>query len=364
MADKINLLLLFGGQSAEHEVSVISARSVVDAIDRDRYELTLVGITRGGRWRLRDEQGAAFSSGSVAENEGLAVYLDYTGGGILRSSVDRDFERRIDVVFPLLHGPRGEDGTVQGLMDLAGVAYVGAGVVGSSVSMDKEMMRRAFAAEGLPQTDWRVVNDSSWRSHRQDHLDRFVSELGFPLFVKPCSLGSSVGVSKVDSVESLAEAVDFALRFDYKAMVERSVEQAQEVECAVLGNDDPQASPLGEIIPGAEFYNYETKYIDDKSQLVIPARLDAETSAQVRELAVAAFQAVEAFGLARVDFLVRAGESRVLVNEINTMPGFTPISMYPKLWLEAGMGYGALIDRLVDLALERHAGVANRSIDR
>ncbi len=365
MADKIKLLLLFGGQSAEHEVSVTSARSVVAAIDPARYEPTLVGISRSGRWRFLRDPSPVFDAGRVDDDAGeLSVFLDYSGDGHLRSLDDPAFHRPLDVVFPLLHGPRGEDGTVQGLMELAGVAYVGAGVVGSAVAMDKELMRRAFAAEGITQTQWRVVDASRFRADREGCVKRFVDELSLPLFVKPCNLGSSVGVSKVTTAAALADAIDFALRFDYKAMVERSVEGAQEVECAVLGNEAPVASPLGEIIPGDEFYSYETKYIDDKSSLVIPARLDDDIAAEVRELAVASFRAVECFGLARVDFLVRADAPRVLVNEINTMPGFTPISMYPKLWLETGMSYGDLIDRLVDLALARHARGASLSTMR
>lgn len=365
MADKIKLLLLFGGQSAEHEVSVTSARSVVEAIDSTRYEPTLVGISRSGRWRLFRDPAPAFEAGRVDDDAGdLSVFLDYSGAGHLRSTDDPAFDRPLDVAFPLLHGPRGEDGTVQGLLELAGMAYVGSGVVGSAVAMDKEMMRRAFAAEGIPQTEWRVVDESRFKAERERTVERFVDELGVPMFVKPCNLGSSVGVSKVTRAADLAAAIDFALRFDYKAMVERSVEEAQEVECAVLGNTAPIASPLGEIIPGDEFYSYETKYIDDKSALVIPARVDDDVAAEVRELAVAAFRAVESFGLARVDFLVRRDAPRVLVNEINTMPGFTPISMYPKLWREAGMAYAALIDRLVELALERHARGASLSTVR
>lgn len=358
MADKIHLLLLFGGQSCEHEVSVISARSVYDAIDSARYAVTLVGISKRGRWWLRDDAAAAFAGGQVADDEGTAVYLDYCGGGHLKSPADAALDIPVDVVFPLLHGPRGEDGTVQGLLELAGVAYVGSGVVGSAVAMDKELMRRVFAAAGLPQTDWLTITGNDWSSRADALVEEVVATLGLPVFVKPCNLGSSVGVSKASSVAALTEAVNFALRFDYKAMVERSVEDAQEVECAVLGNAEPESSPLGEIIPGAEFYNYETKYIDDKSQLVVPARLDDDTTAQVREQAIGAFRAVEAFGLARVDFLVPRDGSGALVNEINTMPGFTPISMYPRLWREAGLAYGALVDRLVELALARQAQTA------
>lgn len=361
MSEKLKLLLLFGGQSCEHEVSVTSARSMIGAIDPDRYEPTMVGIAASGRWRYLEDPSVVFHAGRVGDDDGMPVFLDYCDHGVLRSHIDTGFVRRFDVAFPLLHGPRGEDGTVQGLFELAGMAYVGSGVVGSAVAMDKQMMRRAFAAEGLAQTEWVTVTGSAWRDARRQWVERCTSVLGFPVFVKPCNLGSSVGVRKAHDAVELADAIDFALRFDYKAMVERSVEQAREIECAVLGNSDPRSSPLGEIIPGAEFYNYETKYLDDKSRLLIPAPLDDETTSVIREIAVRAFQAVEAFGLARVDFLVRDVEPRVVINEINTMPGFTPISMYPKLWQQAGMSYAGLIDHLIELAMERHAECASLS---
>ncbi len=354
MSDKIHLLLLFGGQSCEHEVSVTSARSMLEAIDRDRYRLTLVGISKHGRWRLLDDPANAFSRGSVADSDGAAVWLDYTDGGVLRGVDDPALARAVDVVFPVLHGPNGEDGSLQGLLELARVAYVGSGVVGSAVGMDKELMRRAFQACGLEQTAWTCVRASAWRAGTAGELDHCEQSLGYPMFVKPCSLGSSVGISNVRDRQQLERGIDVALRYDYKAMVEASVEPAREIECAVLGNEDPQASPLGEIVPGAEFYNYETKYVDNKTRLEIPADLDAGLSERVRAVALEAFRAVEAFGLARVDFLVRPEASQILVNEINTIPGFTPISMYPKLWREAGIDYPELIDRLIALAQERH----------
>ncbi len=362
--EKVRLLLLFGGRSCEHEVSVTSAKSVLAAVDRARYDLALVGIGKSGRWMLCDDPTAVFAAGFVGDDAGLPVTLDYSDGGRLVSLADPDFARDVDVVFPLLHGPHGEDGTVQGLLELAGVAYVGSPVAGSAVSMDKELMRRVFAAEGLTQTAWRTVSGSAWRADRDGLATRVVEELGLPLFVKPCNMGSSVGVSKVHSVAELGDAVDSALRYDLKAMVEASVEGAREIECAVLGNDHPEASPLGEIVPGAEFYNYETKYIDDKSQLIVPAPLEEPVAAEVRAMSVAAFRAVGALGLARVDFLVHREAPRVLVNEINTMPGFTPISMYPKLWQHAGISYGALIDRLVDLARARRTEVAGLATSR
>ncbi|GJL80644.1 MAG: D-alanine--D-alanine ligase A [marine bacterium B5-7] len=365
MSNKLSLVLLFGGQSCEHEVSVTSARSMLAAIDDDRYDLTLVGITRSGRWVLPEDLDRVLAERQVVESDGAPVYLDYCGDGHLKSPTDATLDLRVDVVFPVLHGPNGEDGTIQGLLDLAGIAYVGSGVVGSAVSMDKEMMRRAFAAEGLEQTAWLSIRGASWRGNRSGEIERCVSALDFPMFVKPCNLGSSVGISKAHNPDALADAIDFALGFDYKVMVEQSVENALEIECAVLGNDSAEASPLGEIIPGAEFYNYETKYIDDKSQLVIPANIDDDLADAIRQVALRAFYAVEAAGLSRVDFLIKPQQAsvRIIINEINTIPGFTPISMYPKLWQEAGISYAELIDRLVELAIARHEELANRTND-
>ena len=352
MSKKLQLLLLFGGQSFEHEVSVTSAKSMLGALDVDRYEITIVGITKKGEWVLIEDPQAVFDQGVVQLTDGDAVLLDYCGSRQLISKSSDSLNCKIDVVFPLLHGPNGEDGSLQGLFELAGLAYVGSGIVGSAVGMDKELMRRAFAACGLAQTDWRVIRYSEWDANQSFEAQQCVEELGFPMFVKPCSLGSSVGINKVNSVDELCDAITTALGFDYKCMVESSVENGREIECAVLGNEKPMSSCLGEIIPGADFYTYETKYVDDKSQLVIPADVEKDTYSDIQKKAVIAFRAVEAFGISRVDFLVTA-DNEVLINEINTMPGFTPISMYPKLWQHSGLSYSQLIDRLIDLALER-----------
>ena len=262
---------------------------------------------------------------------------------------DSEFE----VVFPLLHGPYGEDGTVQGLLELAGLAYVGAGVAASAVGMDKALARAIFAASGLPQTQYSVIARSDWRRAQVPVLERLEGEHDYPLFVKPANLGSSVGISKVHDRQGLQAGLELASQYDTKLIVERSVENARELECAVLGNEYPKASGVGEIIPGAEFYDYTTKYIDNRSELVIPAVLERSESEAIQELAIRTFKAIDCSGLARVDFFMRPDGS-VLVNEINTMPGFTPISMYPKLWAAAGIDYGDLIDRLIQLGLERH----------
>ena len=261
----------------------------------------------------------------------------------------------LDVVFPLLHGPFGEDGTVQGLLELAGLPYVGAGVVGSATAMDKAMMKRAFRAEGLPVMDYLVVRRSDWRRDPGQVQAEAEARLGYPMFVKPANLGSSVGVHRIDDAGSFPRLVEDAAAYDTKVLVEAAALDCHEVECAVLGNDDPQASVVGEIVPSREFYDYDAKYVDDASELIIPAPLPPETSGRVRELSVAAFRAVEARGLSRVDFFVeRGGGRRVFVNEVNTMPGFTPISMYPKLWEASGIPYPELIDRLIRLAIEEH----------
>jgi D-alanine-D-alanine ligase len=262
-------------------------------------------------------------------------------------------DSEFDVVFPLLHGPYGEDGTVQGLLELAGLAYVGAGVAASAVGMDKALARAIFAASGLPQTQYSVIARSDWRRAQVPVLERLEGEHDYPLFVKPANLGSSVGISKVHDRQELQAGLELASQYDTKLIVERSVENARELECAVLGNEYPKASGVGEIIPGAEFYDYTTKYIDDQSELVIPAELEKSESEAIQELAIRTFKAIDCSGLARVDFFMRPDGS-VLVNEINTMPGFTPISMYPKLWAAAGVAYGDLVDRLIQFGLERH----------
>ena len=259
------------------------------------------------------------------------------------------------MVFPVLHGPYGEDGTVQGLLELTGLPYVGAGVLGSAVGMDKVVMKALFRAAGLPVADSVDFRRREWRADAATIAVRVAAEIGYPCFVKPANLGSSVGISKVHRPQDLAAAVDLAAEYDLKILVERSVEDAHEIECSVLGNHDPQASVIGEVIPSREFYSYEAKYVDDASDLIIPAELPEDVSNQVREMAVTAFRAVDCAGLARVDFLVTRGSQEIFLSEINTLPGFTKISMYPKLWEASGLSYPELLDRLIQLALERHA---------
>ena len=351
---RTRVLLLFGGRSAEHEVSVVSARSVYAAIDRERYDVVLAGIDQQGRWYFGGKNNESLlSTTTVVPDKQVPARLSTAGTSLVSEDGDDLPDSEFDVVFPLLHGPYGEDGTVQGLLELAGLAYVGAGVAASAVGMDKALARAIFAASGLPQTQYSVIARSDWRRAQVPVLERLEGEYDYPLFVKPANLGSSVGISKVHDRQELQAGLELASQYDTKLIVERSVENARELECAVLGNEYPKASGVGEIIPGAEFYDYTTKYIDDQSELVIPAELEKSESEAIQELAIRTFKAIDCSGLARVDFFMRPDGS-VLVNEINTMPGFTPISMYPKLWAAAGVAYGDLIDRLIQFGLERH----------
>ena len=360
---KTRVLLVFGGQSAEHEVSVVSARSVYRAIDTDRYEVVLAGVSRTGQWVLEDGEASLLEQNEVSNANGLPVQLGAGQRDLVALDGTSVGTGSFDVVFPMLHGPRGEDGCVQGLLELADAAYVGAGVAASAVGMDKELARAVFAHAGLRQTEYLVVRRSAWNADRPGTLTGIESKLRYPLFVKPVNLGSSIGISKVHDTQSLESAIDLAAGYDVKMMVETSVENARELECAVLGNDNPKASVIGEIIPGAEFYDYTTKYIDDRSQLIVPAELPESISAEIQRMSVDAFRAIDCAGLGRVDFLL-APSGDIFLNEINTMPGFTPISMYPRLWQASGIPYPELIDELIQLALDRHRESRKVSVNR
>ena len=368
MTDKIRVGILFGGRSAEHEVSVRSARSVLEAIDRDKYDVTMIGIDRGGRWLAAGDAARVLEAGKVEGDDLLPAVLGYAGereltvqNGAGPGSVS---SQPLDVIFPILHGPYGEDGTVQGLLELADVAYVGSGVLGSAVGMDKDMMKRVFGAAGFPQVAHTAVLRRRWLEEREAVQREIERDFDYPVFVKPANMGSSVGVTKAHDRTELARGMDTAARFDRKIIVEEAALECREVECSVLGNDDPEVSVVGEIVPASEFYDYEAKYIDDKSELLIPARISDETSEAVRDMAREAFLAVEASGLARMDFFVGVETEEILLNEINTLPGFTPISMYPKLWDASGVSYRELIDRLIQLAMERHGEHQQTSTDR
>ncbi len=356
---RTRVVILFGGRSAEHEISCISARSVIDALDPERYEVVPIGVTKEGRWELLPDGPPALPAShdgplpEVTQATGPEVALDQEPGA--RALVGQDGSRTtIDVVFPVMHGPFGEDGSIQGFLEMAGVPYVGAGVLGSAVGMDKAVQKVLFAAAGIPVVEHEVVHEPDWRDDPAGVEER-AGHLGYPRFAKPAGLGSSVGITKVHGPDELRSAIEEAFRFGRKVLLERAVEGAREIECAVLGNDDPIASVAGEIVPtGHEFYSYEAKYLDEHgSELLIPAPIPTEILEEVQRAAVAAFRAIDGAGMARVDFFLAPGD-RLFVNEVNTIPGFTSISMYPKLWEASGLSYPELVDRLIELAIERY----------
>jgi D-alanine-D-alanine ligase len=350
--------VLFGGRSAEHEVSCLSARSVIDALDPEATEVIPIGITREGRWhRLTGPPALPSETGRMPEvTDGSGTVVELAGeGGVSTEIVAADGSREpIDVVFPVLHGPFGEDGTVQGLLELAGVPYVGAGVLGSALGMDKDVQKRLFLAAGLPVGPYEAVHETTWADD-PEAVEAAAEALGYPLFTKPGTLGSSVGVSKVHDAAELADGLTEAFRYARGAVVEKAADGAREIECAVLGNDDPVASVAGEIVPeGHDFYDYDAKYLDEHgAQLLVPAQLSPAVLDEVQRLAVAAFVAIKCAGMARVDFFL-LGRDELWLNEVNTIPGFTSISMYPKLWEASGLPYMQLVERLLDLAVERH----------
>jgi D-alanine-D-alanine ligase len=348
---RLRVAVLFGGRSGEHEVSLVSGASVAGAL-AERHDVIPVLIDRGGQWLLQ---------ASPAPEGGEPVFLVPAPGerGALRRISDAQVAARPDAYFPVLHGTFGEDGTVQGLLDLAAVPYAGSGVAASAAAMDKELMKALFTAAGVPQTPYRVLR-------RQDERSRaaVLEELGLPVFVKPANLGSSVGVSKVKQAAELGPALDLAFAYDRKVVVEAGVKDNREIEVSILGNDEPAASVPGEIVPDREFYDYDSKYSPgSRTQLLIPAPLERATAAEAGRLAIEAFRAVDACGYARVDLLLDRASGKILVNEINTIPGFTSISMFPKLWAASGVPYPELLARLVSLALERHADRARLRTD-
>ncbi len=378
MAKKLRVGILFGGRSGEHEVSLLSAASVLNAIDRDKFDVTPIGITKEGRWLASaDARGLLEGDTSTVARRLRAGDPETTPGAkLLQEGMPTLLAPEphhsshpvsaLDVVFPVLHGTFGEDGTIQGLFELAGIAYVGSGVLGSAAGMDKDVMKRLFVEAGLPIVKHVTVLRAEWEKSPRKTIAQTEAALEYPLFVKPANLGSSVGISKAHERKELGPALTLAGRYDRKLVIEQSVGgkkgRARELEVAVLGNDAPQASVVGEIIPGKEFYDYEAKYLSEGSVPVIPAKLTRTEAKQIREMAVAAFRACDLAGLARVDFLMEpGGRRRIYVNEVNTLPGFTRISMYPKLWEASGLSYKDLITRLIDLALERHAD-KNRTV--
>src|SRR5712671_3638572 len=388
---KLRVGILFGGRSGEHEVSLLSAASVLKAIDKTKYEVIPIGITKDGRWLTADhaerllhgdaepklDRATSLRAGDPDATPGAALLAQgeavivppepvrrdsgMTPFRIEASALRRAADRAInvDVIFPVLHGTFGEDGTIQGLLELADIAYVGAGVLGSSAGMDKDVMKSLFQAADLPLVKHVSVLRSQWEREAKKVQKLVESKLKYPVFVKPANLGSSVGISKAHDRKELGPAIEEAARFDRKIVIEEGVggknRKAREIECSVLGNDDPKASVAGEIVPCKEFYDYDAKYLDEGSELVIPAKITKAEMKKIQMLAIAAFQAVDCSGLARVDFLMDPKTRKIYLNEINTMPGFTAISMYPKLWAASGVSYPELITRLIQLGLERHA---------
>jgi D-alanine-D-alanine ligase len=352
---KIRVGILFGGRSGEHDVSLQSAASVIHALDPAKYEIVPIGITREGQWRIGS--GATALLPQVLESgEPVTPSVDPAGPKLLpltHGLPAASSQPEIDVIFPVLHGTFGEDGTVQGLLELADIPYVGAGVMASAVGMDKDVMKRLFRERGLPVLPWELVLRTDWEKEPGLVRGRIEKRLPYPVFVKPVNMGSSVGISKVHHRLELTPAIDLAAKYDRKILVERGID-AREIECSVLGNDTPQVSVPGEVVPVNEFYDYEAKYIKEGSKLVIPAALTALQTGRVQEISIRAFQALDAAGMARADFLVERKRGTVYLNEINTIPGFTSISMYPKLWEASGLPYPELLDRLIELARERH----------
>lgn len=355
MAKKLRIGVVFGGRSGEHEVSLVSASAVITALDKEKYEVVPIGITTEGRWisSERSLQLLKAKSGLEYEPERLlapepsrqALMTPGAGGGPALP---------LDVVFPVLHGTYGEDGAVQGLLELANIPYVGAGVLGSAVGMDKIAQKQILEREGFPLAKYCAFASSDYQRGAGGIVARVERQLRYPLFVKPANTGSSIGISKAHDRKELKAAIAAASRFDRRIIVEQGIVRPREIECAVLGNEAPVASVLGEIIPSNEFYDYEAKYVDGKSRALIPAPLPRSLASKIRAMAVRAFRAIDCAGMARVDFFLSRKSRRVVLNELNTIPGFTSISMYPKLWEASGMSYSALLDRLIELALERH----------
>ncbi len=355
MRNKIKVALVYGGKSGEHEVSLQSAKSVYEALDKDKYDIHLIGIDKTGRWLLGEASHYLLNTSNpklIALNEANTKEITPVQSGTTTGliTIENGGEMgTVDVFFPIMHGTYGEDGSMQGMLELLNTAYVGAGVLGSAIGMDKDVMKRLLTQAGIPVTDYVTVRKGE---RGREIVKRAVEQFGFPLFVKPANMGSSVGVSKVSNKKELVKAVQTALKYDIKALIEKAV-TGREIECSVLGNSNPLASVPGEVIPHHEFYSYEAKYIDENGAgLVIPAHLPADIKTMIQKTAVDAFKVLECSGMARVDFFLTAG-GEIFVNEINTIPGFTKISMYPKLWEASGLSYRELLDRLIQLAIER-----------
>ncbi len=360
---KLRIGLVFGGRSGEHEVSLASARSVMANLDREKYDVVPIGITKEGSWLLGTEpahlMAAEQSVGEEADDGTQTTAVTLTGDPRLRRLIPvqggeklRD-NGALDVIFPVLHGTYGEDGTLQGLLEMANVPYVGCGVLGAALGMDKEKMKIVFQAIGLPNVDYLVYRRNEWERSPETIMDAIEQRLGYPCFVKPVNLGSSVGINKAHDRVELTLAMQVAAEYDRKIIIEHGI-NCREFECAVLGNDEPIVSVVGEVVASNEFYDYNAKYLDNQSQVIIPANIPQAAAEEIRRQASKAFLALDLSGLARVDFFLEKESGQVYINEVNTLPGFTEISMYPKLWEASGLPYPQLLDRLIELAIERH----------
>lgn len=353
---KLHVAVIFGGRSGEHEVSLMSARSVLSVLDPSKYNVTQIGITNEGKWLTGEDVVGRFESLKVEGLEPVIISPDPSEAGVyvLRN---KQLEKLadIDVYFPVLHGTFGEDGTIQGLFEMADAAYVGAGVTGSSVGMDKGVFKEVMRSIGVPTVESIIALRSEIEQDLNAVIEKAEKVCAYPIFTKPANLGSSVGVTKCHTRSDLQEGLMEAALFDRRVLIERGVANAREIEVSVLGNDEPRASVPGEVLPSREFYSYESKYVDGTSGLVIPAPLPQETTARIQDLAVRAYKAIDCAGMARVDFFLDKDSGEVYLNELNTIPGFTRISMYPKLWEASGMTYAELVDRLIELAMQRKA---------
>ena len=355
MSERLRVGVIFGGTSGEHDISLLTAEGVLGAIDRTRYEVVPVGISRAGTWAVGEGVLKRLTRDAGADGSAKPQEPRQDTVGAMSAALKLLSDARVDVVFPLLHGPMGEDGTLQGLLEFCGVPYVGCGVAASAVAMDKGLAKDVFRSHSIPTLPWTMVRRGTWQAEREHVLYDLEASFSYPLFVKPANLGSSVGISKVGNREELAAGLDLAARYDERLLVEPGID-AREIEIAILGNSNPQASVPGEIRPHRQFYDYKAKYFDDATELIVPAVLDDSLVRELQTLAVQSFAALACSGIARVDFLLERGTNKPYISEVNTMPGFTRSSMYPRLWEASGIGYGRLIDRLVELALRLRGG--------
>jgi len=357
---KLRVAVLFGGRSGEHDVSLMSARSVLAALDPEKYEVTQVGITLNGDWLTGENTLDTFTNRNAANLDRVVPPTEPSHQSLYVTRSTKMGEKletlaTVDVFFPVLHGPFGEDGTLQGLLEMADVAYVGAGVAGSSVGMDKGIFKDVMRANNIPIVDSILVLRGDIENNMDGVIEKVEKIGAYPFFAKPANLGSSVGISKCNSRSDLAEGLMEAARYDRRVVVEKGVGNVREVEVSVLGNEDPETSVCGEVLPSREFYSYESKYVDGTSGLIIPSQLPNEVTEKIREYAVRAYKAIDCAGMARADFFVESDTNKIYLNELNTLPGFTSISMYPKLWQASGLAYPQLVDRLIELALARKA---------